>query len=346
MSIRVLLLLAAAARAGVFTVTALRAWTVEAEGGATLLELRENVVVSDGEVTVVSDSATLREEEELAEFSGDVRVTHDSVSATGRYLSYSRPQGLLLLTGNAVLNDGESVLRADRITWFRFAGKATALGGVVMTGDWLGEVTGEYALYDRERGSFFVTSEPVLRRAEEGDSMTITAQKLEFFLDGERAEAQGDALLRMPSRELIVSAEYLLYFGEEDRLEMVGSPQVEAPEGALEGDWMEMRLRDGDPESLRIEGNARGNLGRGDSVTVDFNSQKAFFGFIPGMELDSLHLSGTATLTAVSSGRVRAEANTITAEDLVLRFRGGDLDRMTARGTVRGTYSWSGESSD
>lgn len=340
-----LLFLAAAAPAGVFTVTALRAWTTESEDGTTVLELRENVNVTDGEVTVTSESATLHEDEELAEFRDNVRVTHDSVTATGGYLSYSRPEGLLLLTGNAVLDDGESIIRADRITWFRFAGKATALGGVSMTGDWLGVVTGEYALYDSDRGSLFVTSEPVLRRVEGGDSLTITAQRLEFFLDDERAEAQGDALLLMPAREFTASGEYLLYFGKEERLEMVGSPLVQAPEGVLEGDWMEIHLGGGDLESLRIEGNARGNLARADTTTVEFSSQRAFFGFLPGeeTELDSLHLSGTATLTAVNSGQARAEANTITAEDLVLRFLEGELDRVTAWGTVRGTYSWSGD---
>ncbi len=346
--IRALLLASFTAHAGVFTVTALHAWSTELEDGTVVLELTDSVSVTDGEVTVTSDRATIFETAQTAEFHDNVHVLHDSITATGAFLSYSRPSGLLQLIGNAVLLDGESTLRADRITWYRFMNKATALGAVIMTGEWLGEVTGEYALYDGDRGSLFVTSEPELRRVEGGDSLTITAQRLEFFLDEDRAEAQGDGILRMPSREFTAVAEYMLFHGEEEKLELIGAPRVEAPEGILNGDWMEVLLRDGDLESLRIEGNARGHLTRDDTTNVEFSSQRAFFGFIPGdeTELDSLHLSGTATMNAVSSGLERSEANTITAENLVLRFVGGEMDRVTAWGTVRGTYSWSGEFRD
>lgn len=346
--IRTVMLLACPVLAGVFTVSAPRAWSTELEDGTVVLELRDGVTVSDGEVTVTSDKATLYETSQLAEFRDNVHVTHDSVTATGAFLSYSRPSGLLQLIGNAFLNNGESTLRADRITWFRFRNKATALGGVVMTGEWLGEVTGEYALYDGDRGSLFVTSEPELRRIQGGDSLTISAQRLEFFLDEDRAEAQGDAILRMPAREFTATGEYLLFFGEDERLELIGAPVVTAPEGVLNGDWMEVLLRDGELGSLRIEGNARGSLSREDTTTVQFSSQRAFFGFIPGREteLDSLHLSGTATMNTVSSGGERTEANTITAENLVLKFSGGEMERVTAWGTVRGTYSWSGEFRD
>lgn len=343
--IRALLLLPCAAFAGVFTVTALRAVSTETEDGTVVMELLGDVRVTDGEVTVTSDRASIYETAQVAEFHDNVHVNHDSITATGAFLSYARPTGLLQINGNAVLNDGESTLRADRITWFRYINKATALGSVVMTGEWLGEVTGEYALYDGERGSLFVTSEPELRRLEGGDSLTITAQRLEFFLDEDRAEAQGDAILRMPSREFTALAEYLLYHGEDERLELVGTPVIEAPEGTMNGDWMEVLLDNGDLAALRIEGNARGHLSREDTTTVDFSAQRALFGFAPGneTELDSLHLSGTATLTAVGTGVERSEANTITAEDIILRFAAGEMERVTAWGAVRGTYSWSGD---
>ena len=346
--IRAVLLLSCTAFAGVFTVTALRAVSTEMEDGTAVMELLGSVRVTDGEIIVTSDRATIYETTQVAEFHDNVHVVHDSITATGAFLSYSRPSGLLQIIGNAVLNDGESSLRADRITWFRFMNKATALGSVVMTGEWLGEVTGEYALYDGGRGSLFVTSEPELKRIEGGDSLSITAQRLEFFLDDDRAEAQGDAILRMPSREFTAIAEYLLYFGEDEKLELIGTPVIEAPEGTMNGDWMEVLLKSGDLSALRIEGNARGLLSRDDSTTVDFASQRAFFGFIPGneTELDSLHLSGPAVLNAVTTGVERTEANTITAGDIIVRFGAGEMERVTAWGAVRGTYSWSGEFRD
>ena len=344
--IRALLLFSCTAWAGVFTVTALRAWSTEQEDGRVVLELSENVVVTDGEVTVTSRHATIYETTQIAEFRGDVTVEHDSITATGAFLSYSRFSGVLEMAGDAVLRDGEGSLRADRITWFRFRNKATALGSVVMTGDWLGEVTGEYALYDGDRRSLFITSEPVMRRVEGGDSLIITAQRLEFFPDDDRAEAQGDALLRMPSRDFTATGEYLLFYGEDERMEFIGSPEITAPEGILKGDWMEVFLTDGELHSLRIEGNARGNLSRDSITTVDFNSQRAFFGFISGAEteIDSLHLSGGATMNVVTVEENRTEANTIAAENLVMGFGEGEMERVTAWGTVRGTYSWSGES--
>lgn len=343
--IRAILLFASLLNGGVFTVNSLGARSVEQDDGTVVLELWDSVRVTDGEVTVTSDRAVIHETTQVAEFRDNVVVDHDSIRATGAFLSYSRSAGVLQMIGNAVLMDGEGTLRADRITWFRFRNKATALGSVVMTGEWLGEVTGEYALYDGDRGSLFVTSEPELRRMEGGDSLIITAVRLEFFPDEDRAEAQGSAVLRMPHRGFTATGEYLLFSGGDERMELVGTPKVEAPEGVLSGDWMEVFLREGELRSLRIEGNARGNLSRDDTARVDFSSQRALFGFITGAEteIDSLYLSGTATMNVVTEDSLRTEANTITAENLVMRFGGGEVDRVTAWGTVRGTYSWSGE---
>lgn len=331
----------------VFTVTSDHAVTNSQENGEQVLELMGNVVVTDGQVTVTSNTASIYQESEKAEFYGGVHVESDTLSADGDFLSYSRITGVMILTGNALLTDGSSTLTADQVDWFRFRDKATARGSVVLQGDWLGEVRGEYALYDRERGSLFVTVEPVMTRVEGTDTTVVTADRLEFFQEGERAEAQGNTFVVMPGRNMETESEYLRYFGVEQRMELIGSPEIRAEEGELRGDWMEGLLDDGGAlEFLRVEGAASGNL-QEEMTLVDFHSQRAEFAFLHGgNELDSLFLQGSAVLNVFGEDSIRTEANTISAEEIVIYFSGGAADEVMARGIVRGTYSWSGEFRD
>lgn len=338
---------AARASGGVFTVTSDNASTATSENGEQVLELAGDVTVTDSQVTVTSNTASVYQESERAEFYGDVHMESDTLSADGDFLSYSRITGVMILTGNAVLTDGSSTLTADRVDWFRFRDKATARGSVVLQGDWLGDVRGEYALYDRARGSLFVTVEPVMRRVEGADTTVITADRLEFFEQGERAEAQGNAFVLMPGRSMETESEYLRYFGDEQRMELIGSPEIRAEQGELRGDWMEGFLCDGGYlELLRVEGGASGNLEDG-STLVDFHSQRAEFAFLQGGdELDSLFLQGSAVLNVFGEDSIRTEANTVSAEEIVINFADGLAERVSASGDVRGTYSWSGEFRD
>ncbi len=339
-----LLLLFVSSIAGIFTVTSDNASTTELEDGESIIELHGNVVVTDDQVTVTSNSATIYQDSERAEFTGNVQVDADTLTASGYFLSYSRITGVMVLQGNAVLTDGSSILSADQVDWFRFRDKATAKGSVVLEGDWLGMVQGEYALYDRERQSLFVTVDPVLTRVEGSDTTVITADRLEFFEEGERAEAQGNAYVSMSSSDMETTSEYLRYFGEEDRMELIGSPVITSEEGTITGDWMEILLDSGGAVSfLRIEGAASGDLDD-QGTEINFTSQRAEFAFLPsGDNLDSLLLQGSALLNVAGEDSLREEINTISAEEIVIRFLSGEADEIMARGAVKGTYSWSGE---
>jgi lipopolysaccharide export system protein LptA len=343
----VLLIVYAVSSAGVFTVTSDKASTTELENGESVLGLNGNVVVADDQVTVTSNSATIYQDSERAEFTGSVHVDADTLTAQGHFLSYSRITGVMVLRGDAVLTDGSSILSADQVDWFRFRNKATARGSVLLQGDWLGTVQGEYALYDRERQSLFVTADPVLTRVDGTDTTVITADRLEFFEEGERAEAQGNAVVSMEPGGMESTSEYLRYFGEEDRMELIGSPEIVSEEGTVSGDWMEILFSsEGSLSFLRIEGNAVGDL-EDQGSTVSFLSQRAEFAFLPsGEDIDSLLLQGSAVLNVTGEDSARVEANTIGAEKIVVRFIDGDADEIMASGTVRGTYSWSGEFRD
>ena len=183
----VLLVSTSVMAAGVFTATADRAVARELESGEVVLDLARNVVVTDGEVTVNSDSATVWQDSGNALFLGNVTILMDTLTGTSEYLEYLKDAGMVTMIGNVVLTDGETVVEAEEIVYFRSSAKATAKENVVMIGPEFGRVEGEYALYDRERGSLFVTVDPVLRKVEEGDTLTVTADRLEFFLEDNSA---------------------------------------------------------------------------------------------------------------------------------------------------------------
>jgi lipopolysaccharide export system protein LptA len=334
--------------ADVFTASALHASGRETEDGELVIDLSTDVHVTDGEVVVTSDSGTVWQQSERAVFIGNVHVTTDTLTATGERLYYDRIAGIVRLTGNAVLTDGENVIEAREVTWFRESEKATAEDDVIMTGPWLGRVTGQYAMYDRERGSLFVTVDPVLQRVEDGDSMTVLADRLEFFPDENRAEAQGNASVDVPAREFTATSEYLKYFGDDDRFELLGSPEVLSPDGDLSGDWMEIIMADGNLSTVRVEGGADGYISD-ESVTPPsetwFQSQKALFTWTSSGDIESIELTGSVFVSMKGGGEAaeRAETNTVLGEHLIAEFSGGEMDRIIITGSVRGTYSYSGE---
>jgi len=332
---------------GVFTTVADRASSREAEGGEMAIDLFGNVSVTDGEVTVTSDSGTVWQGSGNACFYGDVTVTADTLTGTSRYLEYVRAAGMVTMIGDVELTDGETVLNAGEVVYFRESGKATAREDVELTGPGIGFVRGQYALYDRERGSLFITVEPLLIRVVDGDSLTVTADRLEFFPEDNSAEAQGDARVSMPAREFFSTSEYLRYFGDEDRFEFFGSPVLQSPEGELSGDWMEILLDpSGDPEEVKVEGDAEGHFtddGVDPPAETWFSSESAYFAFSGG-DPDSVHLSGAALLRMQSGGEAaeREEINTVRGNTLTISLSEGEVVEVTVSGSVTGTYSYLG----
>ncbi len=343
----IVLLSATAVGAGVFTATADRAVARELESGEAVLDLAQNVVVTDGEVTVNSDSATIWQDSGNALFLGNVIVLMDTLTGTCEYLEYLKEAGMVTMTGDVVLTDGETVVEAEEVVYFRGSAKATARENVIMTGPWFGRVEGQYALYDRERGSLFVTVDPVLRRTENGDSLTVTADRLEFFPDDNSAEAQGNVFVSMPEMDFTSTSEYLRYYGDEDRFELFGSPVLLFEEGDMSGDWMEILLESsGDPESVRIEGDASGYFRDSDvdpPAETWFSSERAFFSFEES-EPDSVMLTGYASLIMKSGGEAasRDELNTVRGDTFIIRFENGNATEVIVSGSVTGTYSYRG----
>ena len=345
-----LLLIRAAPSAGddVFTVSALRASGHELEDGEYVIDLSGDVHVTDGEVTVTSDSGSVWQQSERALFLNNVMIITDSLEATGDWLYYDKVSGVIRLSGNVEMSDGENILQAREVTYYRESRKATAEDDVIMTGPWLGRVTGQYAMYDRERGSLFVTVDPVLVRVENGDSMTITADRLEFYPDENRAEAQGHSFVDVPSREFTAQSEYLRYFGDDDRFELMGSPEIDYPGGYLSGDWMEIVLQDGNLSSVRVEGETDGfftDEGTAPPSETWFRSQRALFSWENNGDIESIELTGSVFVNMKGGGEAaeRAETNTISGEHLLAEFDNGEIERIVVTGSVRGTYSYSGE---
>lgn len=342
------LLLAAAVVADVFTVTADRAQGNELPTGEVVIDLEGSVRVTDGEVVVTSRTGRVWQSAGRALFEGDVVVESDTVTATGDRLDYRSEAGIIRLTGHVRLTDGDNIITGSEVVYYRNQGKATARDSVRMTGPWLGEVTGDYALYDRIRGSLFVTANPVLRRFEEGDSMTVVADRLEFFPDSNRAEAQGNAHVEVPSREVVADAEYLRYYGDRDLFELIGAPVVVSPDGTLSGDWMSIGMRGGSLTDVRVEGGAEGDFvdnGVDPPATGHFTSEGAHFMFDTAGDLDSIFVRGNVQLEVKSGGEAaqRAETNTVAGDRLYISYEAGSPNLIRVAGSVSGTYSYRGE---
>jgi len=347
----VMLLIPLGAFAGIFTATSSSASIREGASGEMLMELTDSVVVTNGEVVITSDAATIWELSERAVFSGNVNFESDTVSGHSDYLEFDAKDSILIIRGNVFLYDGETEVRAEEVVYYMDSEKATVKDSVVMTGEWLGTVSGQYAMYDFERNSMFITVDPLLIHTEDEDTMYVTADRLEFFSDENRAEAQGNAVVTIPEREIVAEAEYLYSYGDEDRIELFGSPELTTADGELSGDEIEVYMtEDGGISSVIIEGNATGFF----SDTNDdppsetwFTSQTADFFFVDE-EMDLLYIAGSANLVYKAGGEAaeQQEINTVKSDIFIITFEDGSAVEVTAIGNVSGTYSYREDSGE
>ncbi len=208
----------------------------------------------------------------------------------------------------------------------------------------MGIVTGEYAFYDMERGSFFVTQEAHLVRYDESDSLIVIADRLEFFPDSTKAEAQGNVIIEVPLQNFTATSEYARYFGDQNRLELLGSPVLNSPDGELSGDWQEILFENQELIQVRVEGNAKGYFiesGIDPPGESWMSSQHALFMFSEGV-IDSVSIEGSVEVIVKSGGEAaaRAEVNTVRGEKLEMKFMKRVIDMVIVVGHVSGTYSY------
>jgi lipopolysaccharide transport protein LptA len=207
----------------------------------------------EGEEVTLTDAEGRR----IATFSGGLRVTRNRLTANGPDLIYTEEDGLGKMTGNVTIvvapkeddTDGEPVnISAESADFDVDTDVSISRGNVdLVNGNQTAQA--QEMIYEEERELGKLTSEgdqvTMTREADDGDTMTITADEVRVLTDSKKLHAIGNVTVVDGS---ITSQGTEVFFNdEENRAEIVGTAEnpatsVDEDEGIeLEGERIEQR---------------------------------------------------------------------------------------------------------
>jgi lipopolysaccharide transport protein LptA len=229
----------------------------------------EGVVATVSNLTIYGQKAELRgpegeqvslvdaEGRRVATFTGELRVTRNRLTANGPDLSYSEETGIGAMTGNVTIvvapkeddPDGEPVnITAESADFDVDTDESISRGNVdLVNGNQSAKA--QEMIYEEERELGKLTNEGgqviMIREADDGDTMTITADEVRVLTDSKKLHAIGNVTVVDGS---ITSQGTEVFFNdEENRAEIVGTAEnpatsVDEDEGyELEGERIEQR---------------------------------------------------------------------------------------------------------
>ena len=169
---------------------------------------------------------------------GNVQFKQDSTFLSSGRAVWYKSAGQIVLIDDVFLDDGKGgTVRSDRATYYRSSKKITALGNMKATAD-SGRVviTGRRGSYLRESKYVVVTGNPELvsRNKEDTSSVTITAEKLEYFGIDELGVATDS--VKITKGDMLATGGLAEYYRSEEYVVLYNDPVVIEEDSHLKGD--------------------------------------------------------------------------------------------------------------
>ncbi|MBN1232864.1 MAG: hypothetical protein JXA60_05905 [Candidatus Coatesbacteria bacterium] len=226
------------------------------EDGQRVTYLTGNCRLVHGDLTIRCDKTTLYKERNLAYLDGNVVITQKGMRATAKKGVYQRAINRLYLEGNAHIVDGDNDLKAEKVTYYRIKKQAVCEKNVIIVNKkHQTTITGEYALWDRNEESGFITENPKMVIIHEKVTYTLYAQKLEIYNKENKAVAVQD--VRMISKDINALCGVGTFYRNQGRIVMLGEPVLFKDNRKIYGDEIVMYIEDQEVNEVIVIGNAK-----------------------------------------------------------------------------------------
>jgi lipopolysaccharide export system protein LptA len=178
---------------------------------------------------------------------------HVEADVTEGYMSGD--EQVLHGTGNVLITHGETKINCDEAWSYEKEGNAVLKGNVRLVNEEENYIlTSQYGEYFEKTKLAVASKGPKLVLT--GDRpVTITGDIMRMYTETEEGEVAGNA--HVVSEDVEAFGETLLYFGEEERVELLGTPVAWQGDSRLAGDKLTMFFADDEVDRLLVEGNAR-----------------------------------------------------------------------------------------
>lgn len=187
-----------------------------------------NVHLFYGDTEFFTDNADIFEKQKIAIMQGNVEVYDDSLSLFADNVKYFRITEKLFLQGNVFAQEShaDSTFRtfaAERVEYFRNEREFHAFEKV-HSFDSRENIFGDCGKlsYYLQDGYGYLIKSPVLRMVGQ-DSLSISAEKIEYFKDYEKVVANFNVVTE--SGEFRMTSDFLLYFSQEEKAIYLGQPR-------------------------------------------------------------------------------------------------------------------------
>ncbi len=307
--------------------------------------LSGEVVAEEGSTRITGERGKYDRYADLATVAGSVLIVDAETEIDCDEADYDRGAQLIHLRGNVEIRQPGSRLNADRVIYHRETGFAEAFGAVELEDlENHTMMRGEHGSYDRESGEAMMDRNPSLFRAEEEDSIRVTAALMRQFGRDSISVAVGDVrYLRGFTEALCDSA---VYYRAEDRLLLFGEPRMIRRGSVLSGDTLDLRFVDGEVDRMRVAGDARFQGDEADPRV--FPEQRSE---ITGERFDITFEDGDIREVAVQGSPRslyipvveedgRASINEAHGDSMLLRFEADDLEEVRIFGSAEGSYRY------
>jgi len=189
--------------------------------------LNGNVHFFYGETEFFSDSAQIYEKKKISRLVGNVIVYDDTLSLFSDRVDYYRLQEEIFLNGNVFVKEvhRDSTFRtfnSERAEYYRNDKRFVAIDSVSVY-DERENFRGKcgYLNYKMNDGYGYLLKNPELFVSGK-DSLTISAEKIEYFNDFKKATASFN--VETKSSDFKINSDFLLYFNREEKAIFQGKP--------------------------------------------------------------------------------------------------------------------------
>lgn len=304
--------------------------------------LTGGVTADDGTLHVTAEQADYHEATDRLILAGQVRITDRDLVATSQFGSYDARTRVGELWGTVEAEERGRRLRSQHFTYGRDSGLAEARGDV-----WAADSSGNTVLtagtvrYNKPARIATAYENARLTRLEEGRQVVLSADTLHLRQAEKIAWAVG--AVRLTRDSLSATAERMEYWEDGERAVLTGSPRVWNREIEARGDTVEAFTSGKVLERAIVRGaaqiefvsqsaGARGETNRLQAPLVDI--------FFHDEEPESLLASGGAVNeyeAAPRAGRL-PERNRVTGDSIAVYFRGDDMERAVVTGDPKGAF--------
>jgi len=297
------------------------------------------------EIEFLADRAEIFEVQQFVTLRGNVVVIQDTLKITSHEGQYFHQSQHLEARGDVVMTEThDDVLHrrvtSDTATHFRERGEFIVRGNV-FAHDVLESLFGQagYAFFNQTDGYGYMIQRPIVWRAGE-DSLSLSAEKIEFFEENDKLVASFNVVTQ--NSEFKATSNFLIYYGDEDRILYIGDPRFYSENGDGNADLITVFLVENKIREIHLEGNSFINFRSGNEGLKDnwVSSTNMILFYIDDKPVEFIARENVQSFIRQDrNDRRQTMNNNVSGELLTIFFdENSDIESLNINERIQGRY--------